>query len=159
MTRLWIRNRVTIVEKKGILFLNVLSQEKMGEQSLPIALFVKNLGHLSWDCPKNTRGIYPKGGCCKVCGGVTHLARDCPDKGLRGSAATGKEATGREVRPTGRVTKFVSGDELDDDFMTGNMHSIPEDKSSDSKIDPSDSKDVHVKSKKKQGPRVVNFVG
>ncbi|KAJ6889493.1 hypothetical protein NC652_030300 [Populus alba x Populus x berolinensis] len=67
--------------------------------------------------------------------------------------------TGREVRPTGRVTKFVSGDELDDDFMTGNMHSIPEDKSSDSKIDPSDSKDVHVKSKKKQGPRVVNFVG
>jgi hypothetical protein len=32
-----------------------------------------------------------QGGCCKVCGGVTHLARDCPDKGLRGSAATGKE--------------------------------------------------------------------
>ncbi|KAH8492394.1 hypothetical protein H0E87_021810 [Populus deltoides] len=116
-------------------------------------------GHLSKDCPKNTRGIYPKGGCCKVCGGVTHLARDCPDKGLRGSAATGKEATGREVRPTGRVTTFVSGDELDDDFMTGNMYSIPEDKSSDSKIDPSVSKDVHVKSKKKQGPKVVNFAG
>jgi hypothetical protein len=68
-------------------------------------------------------------------------------------------ATGREVRPTGRVTKFVSGDELDDDFMTGNMYSIPEDKSSDSKIDPSVSKDVHVKSKKEQGPKVVNFVG
>jgi hypothetical protein len=29
MTRLWIRNRVTIVGEKGIRFLNVLSQEKM----------------------------------------------------------------------------------------------------------------------------------
>nr|TKS04443.1 Actin-depolymerizing factor 7 [Populus alba] len=158
MTRLWIRNRVTIVEKKGIRFLNVFSQEKMWEDLLSGGEFkiehrgtkfancfiCKERGHLSKDCPKNTRGIYPKGGCCKVCGGVTHLARDCPDKGLRGSAATGKEATGREVRPTGRVTRFVSRDELDDDFMTGNMYSIPEDKSSDSKIDPSDSKDVHA---------------
>ncbi|XP_042036129.1 uncharacterized protein LOC121782385 isoform X2 [Salvia splendens] len=32
-------------------------------------------GHLSKDCPKNTHGIYPKGGSCKICRGVTHLAR------------------------------------------------------------------------------------
>lgn len=116
-------------------------------------------GHLSKDCPKNTRGIYPKGGCCKLCGGVTHLARDCPDKGKKGDAAFGRGAIGREVRPTGRVTKFVSGDELDDDFMTENMYSIPKDKSTDSKVVPPDSKDGHVKSKKKQGPKIVNFVG
>ncbi|KAL9375952.1 hypothetical protein Peur_032831 [Populus x canadensis] len=116
-------------------------------------------GHLSKDCPKNTRGIYPKGGCCKLCGGVTHLARDCPDKGKRGDAAFGRGAIGREVRPTGRVTKFVSGDELDDDFMTENMYSIPKDMSTDSKVVPPDSKDGHVKSKKKQGPKIVNFVG
>nr|TKS07268.1 Actin-depolymerizing factor 7 [Populus alba] len=107
-------------------------------------------GHLSKDCPKNTRGIYPKGGCCKICGGVTHLARDCPDKGKRGDTAFGRGAIGWEVRPTGRVTKFVSGDELDDDFMTENMFSIPKDKSTDSKVVPPDSKDGHVKSKKKQ---------
>ncbi|XP_034924374.2 uncharacterized protein [Populus alba] len=116
-------------------------------------------GHLSKDCPKNTRGIYPKGGCCKICGGVTHLARDCPDKGKRGDTAFGRGAIGWEVRPTGRVTKFVSGDELDDDFMTENMFSIPKDKSTDSKVVPPDSKDGHVKSKKKQGPKIVNFVG
>ncbi|KAJ6876293.1 Actin-depolymerizing factor 7 [Populus alba x Populus x berolinensis] len=101
-------------------------------------------GHLSKDCPKNTRGIYPKGGCCKICGGVTHLARDCPDKGKRGDTAFGRGAIGWEVRPTGRVTKFVSGDELDDDFMTENMFSIPKDKSTDSKVVPPDSKDGHA---------------
>ncbi|KAJ6869832.1 Actin-depolymerizing factor 7 [Populus alba x Populus x berolinensis] len=105
-------------------------------------------GHLSKDCPKNTRGIYPKGGCCKICGGVTHLARDCPDKGKRGDTAFGRGAIGWEVRPTGRVTKFVSGDELDDDFMTENMFSIPKDKSTDSKVVPPDSKDGHLGSHK-----------
>ena len=57
------------------------------------------------------------------------------------------------------MTKFVSGDELDDDFMTENMYSIPKDKSTDSKVVPPDSKDGHGKSKKKQGPKIVNFVG
>lgn len=28
-----------------------------------------------------------QGGCCKICGGVTHLAKDCPDKGRKESAA------------------------------------------------------------------------
>ncbi|KAJ6410824.1 hypothetical protein OIU84_007558 [Salix udensis] len=116
-------------------------------------------GHLSKDCPKNTRGIYPKGGCCKICGGVTHLARDCPDKGKGGDTAFGRGAIGRDIRPTGRVTKFISGDELGDDFMTENMYSFPKDKPTDSKGVPPDSKDGHVKSKKKQGPKVVNFVG
>ena len=31
-----------------------------------------------------------QGGCCKVCGGVTHLARDCPNKCKRGDAAFGR---------------------------------------------------------------------
>lgn len=39
-----------------------------------------------------------QGGCCKICGGVTHLAKDCPDKGKKGSAA-GKE---------GKTCKFVT---------------------------------------------------
>jgi hypothetical protein len=29
--------------------------------------------------------IIPQGGCCKICGDVTHLAKDCTNKGNRGS--------------------------------------------------------------------------
>ncbi|OMO95931.1 Zinc finger, CCHC-type [Corchorus capsularis] len=81
----------------------------------------KETGHLSKNCSKNTHGIYPKGGCCKICGGVTHLAKDCPDKGKRASAAANRHdgtSIGNGERPTGQVTKFVSGDDLEDDFMT-----------------------------------------
>jgi hypothetical protein len=35
---------------------------------------------LTKTCPNNTRGIYPRGGCCHYCSEVTHLARDCPKK-------------------------------------------------------------------------------
>lgn len=55
-------------------------------------------------------------------------------------------------RPTPKLTKFVSGDELDDDFMTENSNVIQQEK-------PSDSKDTQAKSKKKQGHKVVNFPG
>ncbi|XP_014477859.1 PREDICTED: uncharacterized protein LOC106746136 [Dinoponera quadriceps] len=36
-------------------------------------------GHISSQCPDNPKGIYPNGGCCKSCGAVTHLKKDCPD--------------------------------------------------------------------------------
>ncbi|KDP22275.1 hypothetical protein JCGZ_26106 [Jatropha curcas] len=101
-------------------------------------------GHLSKECPQNTHGIYPKGGCCKICGGVTHLAKDCPEKGKRGSPASGKEVIEEGERPRPKVTKFISGDELDDDFMTdGNQ----KEKSSGNE------------KSKKQLQRVVNFAG
>lgn len=32
--------------------------------------------------------VFVQGGCCKICGGVTHLAKDCPNKGCNnGSVA------------------------------------------------------------------------
>ncbi|PJF19340.1 hypothetical protein PSACC_00859 [Paramicrosporidium saccamoebae] len=34
-------------------------------------------GHLAGQCPKNERGIYPRGGGCRFCGSKQHLARDC----------------------------------------------------------------------------------
>ncbi|KAJ3273442.1 hypothetical protein HDV01_004512 [Terramyces sp. JEL0728] len=37
----------------------------------------KQSGHLVGQCPENDRGIYPNGGCCKFCGSVRHLAKDC----------------------------------------------------------------------------------
>ncbi|KAI9597845.1 hypothetical protein BDF19DRAFT_432816 [Syncephalis fuscata] len=34
-------------------------------------------GHLASKCPQNDRGVYPKGGCCRFCGSVRHLSKDC----------------------------------------------------------------------------------
>lgn len=34
-------------------------------------------GHLASQCPKNDKGIYPDGGCCRFCGSTRHLAREC----------------------------------------------------------------------------------
>ncbi|KMQ95481.1 zinc finger cchc domain-containing protein 9 [Lasius niger] len=47
-------------------------------------------GHIAVECPDNPKGIYPHGGCCKICGAVTHLKKDCPDlvKGKEDSAIT-----------------------------------------------------------------------
>jgi zinc finger CCHC domain-containing protein 9 len=39
----------------------------------------KEQGHIARQCPDNPRGLYPKGGACRVCGDVTHLKKDCPD--------------------------------------------------------------------------------
>ena len=35
------------------------------------------IGHLASQCPKNEKGIYPDGGCCRYCGSTRHLARHC----------------------------------------------------------------------------------
>ncbi|XP_072058260.1 uncharacterized protein [Arachis hypogaea] len=113
----------------------------------------KQQGHLSKNCPQNAHGIYPKGGCCKICGGVTHLARDCPDKGKKAPFAANGPADGsmrlrNEQRPCGTVTKFASGDDIEDDFMTDDINNRDKDKSSKSK---------DGQAKPKKGPKVVNF--
>ncbi|CAI9092226.1 OLC1v1027415C1 [Oldenlandia corymbosa var. corymbosa] len=111
-------------------------------------------GHLSKNCPKNTHGIYPKGGSCKICGGVTHLAKDCPNKSGKDSNAFGgpRKAFKIDEIPRNQVKKFVSGDDLEDDFMTVKASTDENDKISDSNT-------KNVKSKTKKGTKVVNFVG
>jgi len=48
-------------------------------------------GHLASACPQNkAKGIYPDGGCCKLCGDTTHLAKNC---GIR----KGEQTTGSLV--------------------------------------------------------------
>nr|XP_043632070.1 uncharacterized protein C683.02c [Erigeron canadensis] len=116
----------------------------------------KAQGHLSKDCPKNTHGIYPKGGCCKICSGVTHLAKDCPNKGFSSSDISyeaGKRPSRLESMARGQVTKFASGDDLEDDFTTVDDR---KDKTSEPKAAVNE---PNVKAKKKQGTKVVNFVG
>ncbi|KAI8055525.1 hypothetical protein BDF22DRAFT_618541 [Syncephalis plumigaleata] len=34
-------------------------------------------GHLASKCPQNDRGVYPNGGCCRFCGSICHLSKDC----------------------------------------------------------------------------------
>lgn len=62
--------------------------------------------------------------------------------------------------PRPKVTKFISGDDLEDDFLNNETLNGDKDKSSGSKVgSASESTESHVKPKKKQGPKVVNFVG
>ncbi|KAJ3966483.1 hypothetical protein EV361DRAFT_954035 [Lentinula raphanica] len=65
-------------------------------------------GHLASTCPQNkSKGIYPNGGCCKLCGDITHLAKDC---------AIRKKDTGSLAAVLGVDEKDVRADE--DDFHT-----------------------------------------
>ncbi|XP_077223758.1 VASCULAR-RELATED NAC-DOMAIN 6 [Tasmannia lanceolata] len=125
-------------------------------------------GHLSKNCPKNTHGIYPKGGSCKICGGVTHLAKDCPNKGNRDTFAAGEPGNNRTSRGygerwQGQITKFISGDDLDDDFITDDAKNGKKDDTMSHQETDSVSIGVeaekNIKPKKKQGPKVVNFMG
>lgn len=51
----------------------------------------KEQGHLSGQCSKNEKGLYPKGGSCRFCGKVDHLAKDCKlTKEEAGTVALGK---------------------------------------------------------------------
>ncbi|RYQ94038.1 hypothetical protein Ahy_B09g100239 [Arachis hypogaea] len=114
----------------------------------------KAADHIAKSCPQKAEWEKNKGGCCKICGGVTHLARDCPEKGKKAPFAANGPADGsmrlrNEQRPCGTITKFVSGDDIEDDFMTDDINNRDKDKSSKSK-------DGQAKPKNK-GPKVVNF--
>ncbi|XP_065297971.1 uncharacterized protein [Dermacentor albipictus] len=39
----------------------------------------KQQGHLSRKCPRNDKGVYPKGGHCNFCGGIDHFKKECPE--------------------------------------------------------------------------------
>ncbi|KAH7108027.1 hypothetical protein BKA62DRAFT_4092 [Auriculariales sp. MPI-PUGE-AT-0066] len=49
------------------------------DDPLPFATcFVcKRKGHLAGKCGQNSKGVYPKGGSCVLCGKTSHLAKDC----------------------------------------------------------------------------------
>ncbi|KAL0274744.1 UNVERIFIED_CONTAM: hypothetical protein PYX00_002796 [Menopon gallinae] len=51
-------------------------------KSFPFAecFICKEKGHIARECPDNPKGLYPRGGCCNLCGAVTHLKKDCPKR-------------------------------------------------------------------------------
>ncbi|XP_064475133.1 uncharacterized protein LOC135389095 [Ornithodoros turicata] len=50
------------------------------ENEFPYAkcFICKQGGHLSRKCPRNDKGVYPKGGHCNFCGAIDHFKKDCP---------------------------------------------------------------------------------
>ncbi|KAG2296984.1 hypothetical protein Bca52824_043653 [Brassica carinata] len=87
------------------------------------------------------------GGCCKVCGSVAHLVKDCPDKLNRDSAPTKSKRF--DATPRGKLTKF-SGDDLEDDFYEEPKSSKKMKISDATTPDDSDQKSIP---EKKQGPK------
>ncbi|KAL6291501.1 hypothetical protein ACE6H2_009011 [Prunus campanulata] len=119
----------------------------------------KATNHIAKLCPERAGWDKHKGGSCKICGGVTHLARDCPNKGNRDSMAAGGafHSWNENQRPRGKVTKLVSGDDLDDDFsFVDKKRGGAKDEPVDMVGSASHSQESPVKSKKKQGPKAAS---
>ena len=66
-------------------------------------------------------------------------------------------ATAIQEQPRSQVTKLVSGDDLEDDFMLEDDSKVKDSKKT--KTDPFQTNHTRAKLKKTQGPKVVNFVG
>lgn len=56
----------------------------------------KEQGHISRKCPRNDKGVYPKGGHCSFCGGIDHFKRECPEmeKNKKKNTGEGEEFAG-----------------------------------------------------------------
>lgn len=63
--------------------------------------------------------------------------------------------------PRGKLTKFTSGDDLEDDFSFIGEKSVAKTEDDSAVVAGSASRpqEATVTSKKKQGPKIVNFVG
>ncbi|KAG0493120.1 hypothetical protein HPP92_006518 [Vanilla planifolia] len=112
--------------------------------------FVCNeLGHLSKDCPVNAHGIYPKGGSCNICGDLTHLAKHCPQKA--GSQpptfVADRIALSKKDQQAKSNITVRSGDDLEDDFVEEDIRKK------------TSAGGFQVKPKRKQCPKLVNFIG
>ncbi|KAH9611065.1 hypothetical protein KSS87_018968 [Heliosperma pusillum] len=130
-----------------------------GGTKFALCFICKERGHLSKDCPKNTHGIYPKGGCCKICSGVTHLARDCPNKGISGSFYDSGRRVPQQEQQRPKVTKLFSGDDLEDDFMIEDDSKNKNESKKIKDVLAPETTHIDTKVKKKEGSKVVNFVG
>eukprot|EP01135_Chromosphaera_perkinsii_P004740 Nk52_evm12s295 gene=Nk52_evmTU12s295 len=125
------------------------TDRKVPKNSFPFALcFVcKERGHLSNQCKKNTKGCYPNGGCCKICGKVDHLVKDCPQKKLPALKGEDGEEETDYVREKG---EFVLESTKDDDV--DNRRSRKGDKEGGASDNTASSNDNVAANKRKEIP-------
>ena len=84
-------------------------------------------GHLASKCKLNQgRGIYPNGGCCKLCQSVDHLAKDCS---LRTNAA-GVNTVSNAALSLGDGTGKTGADEDDFHAFTRKRRQVDDDEKS-----------------------------
>lgn len=96
----------------------------------------KGRGHISRDCPQSDHGLYPRGGCCHICGSINHLAKLCPDKEIPTPNADNDEGEG-DI--SGKKRSAETGDDDNDNFIKFDDDFQDED---------ADAKKKHKKSKK-----------
>ncbi|KAL7529309.1 hypothetical protein ACHAWF_002934 [Thalassiosira exigua] len=76
---------------------------KLGDLPYANCYVCNQSGHLASHCPKNDRGLYPRGGSCRECGSVDHFAADCPEK-MKGEDQSGKNDDNASVVSSESVT-------------------------------------------------------
>lgn len=90
------------------------------QEAFPFATcFICNsVGHISRACPKNSNGLYPKGGACRFCGSKFHFLKDCPDRRKASSSSSSSSSTRHFVPMVTEVMKpFSSADSMDCDVL------------------------------------------
>lgn len=130
-------------------------------------------GHLSRSCPRNEKGVYVNGGCCKICKAKDHLVKDCPHKddtcircGGKGHFAAGCTAPFKAVNKAesavgtthssldsaGKRPQMSGGDDLDDDdFVAGGEDAAEEEEEEEEDEEDPPAKEKKKKSEKQRG--------
>ena len=146
-------------------------KEKWSDYAFASCFVCGEVGHLSKACPRNEKGVYVNGGCCKICKAKDHLVKDCPHKGdtcIRcgesGHFAAGCTkpfnataiAAPKEAKVSGKKTAFdvrSGGDDLEDDFVDDEN----DDDENDDDENENDEEAEEEKAKKKPKKKEVVF--
>jgi zinc finger CCHC domain-containing protein 9 len=110
---------------------------KLGDLPFADCYVCNGSGHLASSCPMSDKGLYPRGGSCRECGSVDHLAVGCPEK------------KNGEVGGKGRP----SDDDDDDAKSVDSVNSVTIDRYLEETADEEDGKTTTGKKKR----RIVEF--
>lgn len=97
--------------------LNACKKPEDTQNPLPFAacFICSGKGHIAAACPGNPNGVYPNGGCCRLCGQKDHLVKDCRLRQDSTGATNGNLALEPDV-----IANFKETAPDEDDFHTLN---------------------------------------